>query len=122
MMLANLARAHMCETFVATVVARGSAGRQRTVLLKNLRLFGSKFIEEDHVWVVYNRLWERIEPFYQGETAVLLGRAVEYSRKNGTSDCTLSLDYVTKLWMPPQIAAPSGNQPSLNVPLSPAQG
>lgn len=117
MMLANLARAHRREIFVATVGARGSAGRHRTILLKDLRLFGSKFIEEDHVWVVYNRLWERIEPFYQGEAAVLVGTAVEYSRRNGTSDYTLELEYATKLRMPTKNAPPTNKQSSLVVPL-----
>jgi hypothetical protein len=115
MMLARLAHARMRETFVATIAGRGFNGRQRTVLLQDLRLFGSKFIEEDHLWMRCNALWERIEPFLQGEKVVLVGTATEYTRKNQTCDFNLALDYVTKLWPPNKTTVPSCNQSSLSL-------
>ena len=100
MALACYAQAEIRETFVATIGGRGFIRKLRTVLLTNLRLFGSRFIQEDHVWVPYSKLWEQTEPFYQGEKVVLVGTAVQYMRKNGTNDYSLTPEYVTKLWPP----------------------
>lgn len=97
MTLASLAQADMRETFVATVAGRGFGGKQRTVMLKDLKMFGSKFIQEDHLWLRYNKLWERIEPFFQGQKVILVGTAVAYTRKDRTTDYTLALEHVTKL-------------------------
>jgi hypothetical protein len=113
MALACFAHADIHETFVATVAGRGFIGKLRTLLLKDLRLFGSKFIQEDHIWVVYNRHWARIEPLFQGEQVVLVATAVRYSRKNGTCDFTLGIDYVTKLW-PANAKAATSKQTSVN--------
>lgn len=113
MRLAGLAYARTREIFVAVIAGRGFNGRRRTVLLQDLRLFGSKFIEEDHLWTRYNALWERIEPFLQGEKVVLVGTATEYTRKNHTCDYTLVPDYVTKLWPPNKTTVPSCNQSSM---------
>jgi len=118
MALACFAHAQITETFVATVAGRGFIGKLRTVLLKDLRLFGSKFLQEDHIWVVCNKAWARIEPFYQGEKVVLVGTAVKYTRKNGSCDFTLGLDYVTKLW-PANTTTVSNEQASVN-PSTPA--
>jgi hypothetical protein len=116
MTLVSFARTQMDHTFVASIDARGCIGKRRTVLLKDLHLFSLKFILEDHVWVPYDKHWARIEPFYQGEKVVLVGTAVEYSRKNGTSDYTLVLNYVTKLWPPNKttVTAPSPTTTTMN--------
>ena len=95
--LACLADAQMCETFVATVAGRGSNGKRRNVLLHDLRLFGCKFIFEDHLWFAYDKKWERIEPFLQGQKVVLVATATEYTRKDATHDYTLEVEKVTKL-------------------------
>lgn len=95
--LAWFARARMRETFVATVAGRGFSGKMRTVMVRDLRLFSSKFILEDHLWVRYDKLWTRMEPFLQGQQVVLFGTAIEYTRKNQTCDYTLALENVTKL-------------------------
>jgi hypothetical protein len=99
--LASLAKAQMRETFVATVAGRGFIRERRTVLLKDLRIFGCKFIHEDHLWLVYDKRWARVEPFYQGQKVVLVGTVVEYTRKNTTWDYTLALEKVTELWTAP---------------------
>lgn len=54
-------------------------------------------MQEAHLWVVYKKKWERIEPFYQNQKVVLVGTAVKYTRKNGTCDYTLAIQKVTKL-------------------------
>ena len=95
--LGCLADAQMQETFIATIAGRGFNGKRRTVMLKDLKLFGCKFLEESHLWVVCDKRWTRIEPFYQGQKVVLFGTAVEYTRKNGTCDYTLAVEKVTKL-------------------------
>jgi hypothetical protein len=90
-------RSQMQETFIATVAGRGFNGKRRTVLLEDLRLFGCKFVQEAHLWLAYNRQWQRIEPFYQGQKVVLVGTAIEYTRKDATRDYTLALNKVAKL-------------------------
>lgn len=97
--LAALAGTNQSQAFVATVGGRGFKGKQRTVLVTDLHPFGLKFLFADHLWVPYDKKWERIEPFVQGLKVVLLGTAVEYSRKDGTCDYTLALTRVTKLWL-----------------------
>ena len=95
--LACLADASMQETFVATVAGRGFNGKRRTVVLTNLRLFGSKFIQEEHLWSTYDKQWQRIEPFFQGQKVVLVGTVIQYTRKDSTRDYALDLQKVTKL-------------------------
>jgi hypothetical protein len=112
MTLACFALAQVCETFVATVAERGCIGKQRSVMLKDLRPFGCRFIHEDHLWVPYNRLWGRVEPFYQGERMALVGTAVEYKRKNNTYDYTLVLKHVTRLSSGTKAAVPLHAEPS----------
>jgi hypothetical protein len=97
--LVRFARTQMQGIFVATVGVRGFAGKRRTVLLEDLHIFGCKFVQESHLWFVYDNRWERIEPFYQGRKVVLVGTAIEYTRKNGTRDYTLAIEKVTKLWL-----------------------
>lgn len=98
--LVRFARTQMQGIFVATVAERGFNGKRRTVLLHDLRLFGCKFVQEDHLWLVYNAHWERIEPFYQGQKVVLVGTAIKYTRKDATCDYTLAIEKITKLWLP----------------------
>jgi hypothetical protein len=95
--LAGFADGHMRQTFVATVEGRGFNGKRRTVLLKDIRVFGIKFVLEDHLWVIYDRHWARIEPFYQAQRVVLVGTAIEYARRDSTRDYALSIEKVTKL-------------------------
>lgn len=95
--LSTIARARTLQTFIATIVGRGSNGKRRTVLLKDLRIFGIKFFREDHLWVLYDKRWCAIEPFFQGERVVLVGTAMKYTRKDSTQDYTLELERVVKL-------------------------
>ena len=95
--LGYFARAQLTETFVATVAGRGFCGKHRTVLITDLRIFGSRFVYEEHLWLPYNRHWKGIEPFYQGQKVVLVGTAIEYTRKDATHDYTLAIEKVTKL-------------------------
>jgi hypothetical protein len=95
--LAVLAATNQSEAFVATVGGRGLKGRQRTVVLTDLHPFGLRFLFADHLWVPYDRKWERIELFVQGLKVVLVGTAVEYRRTDGTCDYSLALTKVTKL-------------------------
>lgn len=97
MTLAAFAEANQRHEFVATVAGRGFNGRRRTIILKDLRPFGVKFVFEDHLWVPYDKKWERLEPFFQGLKVVLVGTAVEYTRSDGTVDYTLALERVTTL-------------------------
>ena len=96
--LAGLAGTGKADIFVATVEARGSHRKRRSVLVKSLRRFGLKFVFADHVWIPYDRHWERIEPFLQGLRVVLVATIAEYKRQDGTGDYSLSLTKVTKLW------------------------
>lgn len=95
--LAALASANRNYVFVATVVERGFNGRWRNVLVKDVHPFGVQNVWEDHLWLPYNRLWERIEPFYQGWKVVLVGKAVAYTRLNGTVDYAIEPEHVTTL-------------------------
>jgi len=95
--LAILVESGLRETFVATVAGRGFIGKRRTIVLQDLRLFGSKFIQENHLWVVHDKQWERIEPFLQGQKVVLVGTAIKYTRSDATCDYTLAVEKVVKL-------------------------
>jgi hypothetical protein len=95
--LAALAGANQREVFVATVAERGFRGKQRMVLLKDVHRFGLKFIFADHVWVHYDRLWERIEPFFQNLKVVVVGAVHEYNRQDGTTDYTLTMSKLCRL-------------------------
>lgn len=84
--------------FVSTVQNRGSNGRYRTILLKDVRLFGIKFLSlTDHMWVRYSRAWENIEPFLQGQKVILHGKVIEYDRANGEISYTVDSSRVLKL-------------------------
>ena len=83
--------------FIATVSNRGFHGKTRTVLLKDLRVFGVKFILEDHLWVEHTKLWQRIEPFLQGQKVILRGQAVPYARGDGSQDFTIVVEKLVKL-------------------------
>jgi len=96
--LADFAALGVSKAFVATVAERGFIKKRRTVLLRDLRIFGVTFIMEDHLWVPYNQHWTQIEPFYQGQKVVLVGTAFEYVRKDKTCDYSLNLQKVAKLW------------------------
>jgi hypothetical protein len=95
--LAILVESGLRETFVATVAGRGFNGKRRTIVLEDLRLFGCKFVQEDHLWVVHDKQWERIEPFLQGQKVVLVATAIKYSRNDATCDYTLAIEKVVKL-------------------------
>ena len=97
--LAALAATNRSQAFVATVERRGVKGKQRTVLLTNLHPFGMKFIFADHLWVPYDKKWERIEPFLQGLKVTFVATGIRYSRSNGTSDYKLAFTKVSKLWL-----------------------
>jgi hypothetical protein len=110
--LAGLAGSDQPDVFVATVERRGFSGKRRSVLLQNLRRFGLKFIFADHVWVPYDKNWERLEPFFQGLALVLVGTALEYKRNDRTSDYTLRLTKVVRLWeMPDRRTSPTPYEP-----------
>lgn len=87
-----------CQIFVAIVGERSCQGRKRTVLLKDIRRFGHKFILADHLWLPYSRHWERLEPFFQGLKVVIVGTAIPYDRTNGTFDFKIKVEKVTTLW------------------------
>lgn len=107
--LETLAAANKTEVFVATVGVRGFTGKHRNILVNDVHRFGLKFIFADHLWLAYDRHWERLEPFLQGLKVVLVGTAIEYTRKDGTSDYGLALSKVTRLWdMASQTTDPVG--------------
>jgi len=95
--LAALAEANCNYVFIATVAERGSNGRCRNVLVKDVHPFGVKTICEDHLWLPYDRLWCAIEPFFQGWQVLLVGKAVAYTRLNGTADFKIEPEYITTL-------------------------
>lgn len=84
--------------YVATMDGRGCSADCRTVMIRDLRIFGEKFILVDHLWFKLDRKWRAIEPLFQGEKLVLVGTVVEYLRANGTTDFNLNLTKVVKLW------------------------
>ena len=101
-MLGAIADPAFNGVFVATVAGRGFRGSKRTVLLKGLRLFGNKIVLAGHLWLPYDRRWERLEPFFQGCKVVLVGKIAEYTRgRDGTVDYTLNLERVSTLWNHP---------------------
>lgn len=103
MTLGALAATNRRHEFVGTVVERGYNGRWRNILLEKVHPFGLDIISEDHIWMPYNWLWQRIEPFFQGCKVVLVGKAVAYTRQNGTVDYSINAEYVTTLWSRPSL-------------------
>jgi hypothetical protein len=99
--LGSFAYSGLRETFVATVGGRGFAGRLGTVMVTNIRLFGCQLVLEDHFWLRRDRLWDRIEPFFQGERVVMVGTVCEYRRKDQSLDYALDVERLTKLWPTP---------------------
>jgi hypothetical protein len=84
-------------TYVATIQQRGMIGQQRTVLVKDVRIFGEKLVIADHMWFKLDWKWSAIEPLYQGTKVVMVGPVVEYERADGTKDYKLELSKVTRL-------------------------
>jgi hypothetical protein len=84
-------------SFVAVVAGRSCMGKLRTILLKDLRVFGIKFILEDHLWVVYDKKWERIETFLPGQKVLLYGLPISYQRQDNTVDYTIQIERLVKL-------------------------
>jgi hypothetical protein len=97
--LAEMACSQKVFTYVATIQERGMMGQQRTVLVKNLRIFGEQLVIADHMWFTVDRKWEAIEPLIQGQKVVMVGPVFEYGRGDGTKDYRLVLSRVTKLWL-----------------------
>jgi hypothetical protein len=83
--------------FVAVVEQRGFVGKNRTVLIKDLRVFGVKYVFEDHLWVRHTKLWERIEPFLQGQKVMFTAHAVPYEKDSGEIDYTVDIERLVKL-------------------------
>ena len=72
-----------CATFVGEVAHRSSDGAIRTVLVKNIRLFGNRVVLADHIWSRYqDEGWALIEPFFGGTKVVIHGRVVKYTRSD----------------------------------------
>jgi hypothetical protein len=95
--LSLFAEAEKHASFVAVVEGRGFVGKLRTILLKDLRAFGIKFILEDHLWIPYSKKWERIEPFLQGQKVLLYGLPISYQREDNTVDYTIQIEKLVKL-------------------------
>ena len=85
------------KDYIATVEHRSTHGTHRTILLKDIRIFGLPLLIEDHIWVQYDKLWSRIEPFFQGQKVLLRGTIKPYTRGDGTKDYTIGLEKVIKL-------------------------
>ena len=98
--LERIAFAGKVFTYVAIIQERGMMGQHRTVLVKDLHIFGEKVGLADHMWFSLDRKWRAIEPFYQGMKVVLVGPVVEYVRANGIKDYELALSKVVRLWEP----------------------
>ena len=86
------------QVFVATVSQCGCRGRKRTVCLTDIRRFGGEVILADHLWLPYDRRWERLEPISPCLKVVLVGRAISYTGTNGTVAFNIDLEKVTTLW------------------------
>jgi hypothetical protein len=96
--LERIAFSQKVFTYVATIQQRGMIGQQRTVLVKNVRIFGEKLVIADHMWFKLGWKWSAIEPLYQGSKVVLVGPVTEYERADGTRDYEVELSKVTRLW------------------------
>ena len=66
------------------------------MLIKDLHPFGSS-LTEDHLWMAYDKHWQRIEPFLQGQKVILHGTCRKYQRLDGTDDYTLEIATLKKL-------------------------
>lgn len=96
-LLKTWAEADKVGDFVAIVDRRGTAGKHRTIMLKDIRVFGVKFVLEHHIWVHYTKLWQRVEPFVQGQKVLVHGRVIPYEREDGSVDYTILPEKVIKL-------------------------
>lgn len=101
--LERIAFSQKVFTYVATIQERGMMGQQRTILVKDVRIFGEKLVRAEHMWFKLDWMWNAIEPLYQGTKVVLVGPVIEYERANGTRDYKLELSNVTRIWEPPKI-------------------
>lgn len=96
-MLDAFADAELVVDLSATIGERGHVGKQRTVLLKDLCLFGCPFVVVDHVWTPYSRHWELVEPFFQGQEVLIRGMPFPYTKEDGTHNYGINLERVIKL-------------------------
>ena len=96
-LLKSFADSGQTKEFVGIVGGRGFKGRHRTVLVKDIRPFGIKFVFEEHIWLHYDKMWERIEPFVQGQKVLIRGPVKPYERDDGSVDYTIIPERITKL-------------------------
>jgi len=82
--------------FSATISHRGfvSTTKQKSLMLRNVRMFGKKMVLADHIWVNYTQRWSVAEPLLGDKKVYVLGKVVQYRRKDGSVDYSIKASKV----------------------------
>jgi len=84
--------------FSATISHRGFVNNasHKSLMLSNIRMFGKKWVLADHVWVDYTKKWSAAEPLIGGKKVYVLGKVVQYKRKDGSIDYSIKASKVIR--------------------------
>jgi len=96
--LSLFAEAKLEWDFIGTVENRGYKNHRRYVCLKDIRFNGCPLVLESHLWVKYDRHWERVEPFLQGLKVLMVGTPYSYKRQDDTEDFSINIRKLVRLW------------------------
>jgi hypothetical protein len=84
--------------FSAIISHRGFVGSasQKSLMLSNIRMFGKNMVLADHIWVAYSKRWSAAEPLIGGKKVHVLGKVVQYKRKDGSVDYSIKATKVIR--------------------------
>lgn len=97
-LLAMLCGCEQKILFSATISHRGFVGTtsQKSLMLSNVSMFGKNVVLADHIWVEYSKRWSAAEPLIGGKKVYLLGKVVQYKRKDGSVDYSIKASKVIR--------------------------
>ena len=85
------------RVFSATIGHRGCMGGERTVVVNNVRLQGTRLVLADHMWLKWSPKWDAIEPVFGGAKVLIIGSVESYKRTNSTVDYTIRPTRLVKI-------------------------
>jgi hypothetical protein len=65
-------------------------------MLSGVRLFGKSVVLAEHIWVEYTRRWSAAEPLIGGKKVHIVGKVVQYKRKDSTIDYAIKASKVIR--------------------------
>lgn len=84
--------------FSAIISHRGFVGNasQKSLMLSNVRMFGKNMVLADHIWVEYSKRWSAAEPLIGDKKVHVLGKVVQYKRRDGSVDYSIKATKVIR--------------------------